>query len=134
MELLKKFKLNKKEPSEIQNQSPEETQKLNYLQDGYETSKSCSGRAPNLKTSLETIYETFFNQCKKDEYQQEKLKQPYQSELETIQIKLTNKEQEVLKMDEDITKSQTTVEQLQQDIFLVKKQPENYGIDPNHKL
>lgn len=133
MELFKKFKPNNDSVPITQHQTSIEIQKQDYLNDGYETSKSCSGRAPNLKTALETVYEKFFNQSKQNEYQQEKLKLPYQIELDTLQVKLTNKEQETKKINEHITVSQEEIGQLTQDIILVKKQPENFGIDLSYK-
>lgn len=133
MELLKKLNLTKKESSKTEDTQDMETQKQSYHQDGYESSKSCSGRTPNLKTSLETLYEKFFNQCKKDENHQEKLKQSYQTELDSTQAKMTNKEQEIEKVNAEISNHQKEIQQLRQDIILVKKQPEDYGIDSSHK-
>jgi len=132
MELLEKLNHTKKDTSEAPKQGVTEVNS-DYQQDGYETSKSCRGRISNLKTSLEAVYEKFFNQCKKDTQKQQQLKLPYQTELDSTTVKISNKEKDAEAIREKINTAQAEIEQLKQDIVLVKKQPENFGINLEHK-
>ncbi|WP_459210648.1 hypothetical protein [Aquimarina rhabdastrellae] len=132
MEILNKVLPKKKE--EIA--APQNTiaiQKKDYLNEGYDTSKACRGRASNLKTGLEMVYEKYFNQCKLDEHKQKQLKQPYLTELNEVTTDIKNKENEVQELTQQITTHREDIQQIKQDIILVKKQPENFGIDIEHK-
>ncbi len=108
-------------------------EKMSYLQDGFETSKSCRGRASNLKTGLETVYENYFNQCKLDHHKQERLKQPYKTELKDVLTQLDTKKEKITQISASISSTREEIQQLKQDIILVQKQPENFGIDIEHK-
>ena len=131
MEILNKVLPKKKE--EIVPQNTIAIQKKDYLNEGYDTSKACRGRASNLKTGLEMVYEKYFNQCKLDEHKQKQLKQPYLTELNEVTTDIQNKENEVQELTQQITTHREDIQQIKQDIILVKKQPENFGIDIEHK-
>lgn len=106
---------------------------ITYHQDGYETSKSCSGNAYNLHASLEAIYHKFENKCKVDQFDQTKLKQPYVTELKGKQTTLLNKKDELEKLEKSKAESEECIENLKHDMINVKRHPEQYNLEVDKK-
>ncbi len=80
----------------------------------YEDAKLCSGRTPNLKASLETLYEQFFTKTKQDDRTQHQLKQPYIIEKESLSVKSMNgieEENKVLSQKEALQTEINTLKQ-----------------------
>ncbi|MET1258121.1 hypothetical protein ABV409_02210 [Flagellimonas sp. DF-77] len=102
---------------------------LDYTNEGYETSKSCQGREHTLKTSLETIYQKFENDSKIDIANQERLKQPYTTELKGKTTALLNKNEEKEKHENEIKEYEKEIAKLRQDTINVRRNPMDYGLN-----
>lgn len=110
-----------------------EEQKVTYHKDGYDRSKSCQGRSENLKGALEAIYYRFENDCKTKTAEQDKLKQPYVSELKGKNTSLLNKNEDLEKLASEHDVKNTRIEKLKQDIINVKRKPLDYGLEVSRK-
>ncbi|MDC6363999.1 MULTISPECIES: hypothetical protein [Flavobacteriaceae] len=100
-----------------------------YSHEGYETSKSCQGSEHTLKISLETIYQKFENDCKIDLANQERLKQPYTTELKGKTTALLNKTEEKETLENEAGEYEEQIEKLRQDTINVRRNPLDYGLD-----
>ncbi|WP_025743181.1 hypothetical protein [Aquimarina pacifica] len=89
-------------------------EKENQLTLAYTDSKSCEGRIQNLKSSLEALYEKYFTHVKNDGYEQDKLKQPYQTEQETLKEKITQKDEAIHATQKKIENTQLELQELHQ--------------------
>ncbi|WP_209404191.1 beta-carotene 15,15'-monooxygenase [Pseudozobellia sp. WGM2] len=105
-----------------------EEQRKTYHADGYSTSKSCQGRSENLQASLDAIYHKFENNCKKEEIEQLKLKQPYVTELKGKKTLLLTKDEELQREKERLNQKENKVEKLKTDIVSVRRNPQDFGI------
>ncbi len=110
-----------------------EEEKKTYHDDGYSKSKSCQGKPQNLKTNLEAIYHKFENNCKEEDLEQAKLKQPYLTELKGKKTSLLNKLDEKNKLQEKVERFNVVIEELKQDKINVRNNPKDYGIDISRK-
>ncbi len=115
-------------PEVKENQPSFEEQRKTYHTDGYSTSKSCQGRSENLQASLDAIYFKFENNCKKEEVEQIKLKQPYVTELKGKKTLLLTKDEELQREKNRIEDRETKIEKLKSDIVKVQRSPQEYGI------
>ena len=115
-------------PDVKENQPSFEEQRKTYHTDGYSTSKSCQGRSENLQASLDAIYFKFENNCKKEEVEQIKLKQPYVTELKGKKTLLLTKDEELQREKNRIEDRETKIEKLKSDIVKVQRSPQEYGI------
>ncbi len=107
--------------------------KIDYNTEGYETSKSCQGREYTLKTSLETIYQKFENDSKIDISNQERLKQPYTTELKGKTTALLNKNEEKETLEKEVQTYENEIEKLHQDTINVRRNPNEYGLNVDKK-
>lgn len=105
-----------------------EEERITYHNDGFLSSKSCQGRAENLKTNLEAIYQKFENNCRVEELEQNKLKQPYITELKGKRTILLNKGEELEREKEKLDKVEDNIKKLKSDIVNVRRNPQDYGI------
>ncbi|WP_062053969.1 hypothetical protein [Aquimarina longa] len=125
MALLEQFTKKKEETTETKNGiAIPSIDTINQTTIAYEDSKACGGRTPNLKSSLETLYEQFFTKIKKDDVEQQELKQPYITELEGLTVKLSNKEEEIKRSEKKLDEVQEEVNNLNQEILKIKSSPE----------
>lgn len=106
-----------------------EDNNVDYKDEGYETSKSCQGKEPTLRTSLETIYQKFENDSKIDLAYQEKLKLPYTTELKGKATSILNKNEEKKELEDEVKEKEEQVEKLHQDTINVRRSPIEYGLD-----
>ncbi len=105
-----------------------EDQKLTFHEDGRSTSRSCQGRSENLQASLDAICHKFENNCKKEEVEQIKLKQPYVTELKGKKTLLLTKDEEIQREKERLEEKENKIEKLRADIVKVRRSPQDYGI------
>jgi hypothetical protein len=105
-----------------------EDQKVTFHEDGRSTSRSCQGRSENLQASLDAIYHKFENNCKKEEVEQIKLKQPYVTELKGKKTLLLTKDEEIQREKERLEEKENKIEKLRADIVKVRRSPQDYGI------
>lgn len=124
MNLLQHLTKNKEEMQSV-NGAVIPVDTTNQLTAAYEDSKACGGRTPNLKSSLETLYEQFFTKIKKDTIEQQELKQPYITELEGLTVKLSNKEEEIKRSEKKLDEVQVEINSLQEEILKTKSNQES---------
>ena len=105
-----------------------EEQRKTYHEDGVLSSRSCQGRSENLQASLDAIYHKFENNCKKEEVEQIKLKQPYATELKGKKTLLLNKDEELQREKNLLEEKEDKIEKLRSDIVNVRRSPQDYGI------
>ncbi|SDS57491.1 hypothetical protein SAMN05192545_1644 [Maribacter dokdonensis] len=110
-----------------------EDQKVTYHEDGRSTSKLCQGRSENLQASLSAIYYKFENNCKKEEEEQVKLKQPYVTELKGKKTLMLTKGEELQREKEKLEEKEKKIDKLKSDIVNVRRNPQDYGIPVERK-
>ncbi len=124
MEIFKQLTKDKAEETQMINGVTISTNKADHLTTAYEESKACAGRTPNLKSSLETLYEQFFTTIKKNDFEQQQLKQPYITEQDSLEVKLSNKEEEIKRTNKELDQIQSEVNTLNQEMITNQKNPE----------
>ena len=117
-----------KKPGVVEDKPSFEEQKVTFHEEGRSTSKSCLGRSENLQASLDAIYFKFENNCKKEEEEQIKLKQPYVTELKGKKTLILTKDEELQLEKERLTEKESKIEKLRTDIVNVRRSPQDYGI------
>jgi len=110
-----------------------EDQKVTYHEDGRSTSRLCQGRSENLQASLSAIYHKFENNCKKEEEEQVKLKQPYVTELKGKKTLMLTKGEELQREKEKLEEKEKKIDKLKLDIVNVRRNPQDYGIPVERK-
>ncbi|GGI56974.1 hypothetical protein [Winogradskyella haliclonae] len=110
-----------------------ENQKVTYHDDGFNKSKACSGNTHNLKTSLDTLYESFEKKCKEDFANQERLKQPYIAEQKGKKTTLLNKNEEHERLEKKVRDINNEIENLEEVCRKVRTNPEDYIVDVDKK-
>lgn len=135
MGLLKKLTQlkNSKEETNSEETISFEEQRITYFQDGKNSSRSCQGRSQNLKTNLEAIYHRFENNCKKEDAEQQQLKQPYVTELKGKRTALLNREEEKEQLKIQKSELNKQIEKLRQDTINARKNPRDYGISVDNR-
>lgn len=108
-------------------------QRLTYHNQGHGGSKACLGNSHNLKTSLQALFHRFEKDCREEEEEQRKLKQPYIAEQKGINTSLLNKSETLGGLLEHQNTLENQIEKLQQDKINVRKNPIDYGIEVNAK-
>lgn len=132
MEKLKKlFTVKSEEKKEvIDNSTTDDISKIRitYYESGLAASRKASGSAINLVTCLSNVYNSFEDQCRKQEIEQDKLKRPYIEEVDRKKSEL--KKLETLKeINEDkLSSIVKEVDACKKDIINVKTNPEEYGL------
>ncbi len=108
-------------------------QKMSYHNSGYGTSKACQGHAENLKSSLQALYHKYEKDCKNDDIEQQKLKQPFVTKLKGKNTSLGNKTEKKNFLQKKIDLLNEVIDKLKQDKINVKRNPTEYGIDVDKK-
>jgi predicted nuclease with TOPRIM domain len=137
MEIRKLFLTKKSEMPESGIAPSEETEdleiRITYYQSGYGAALKAMGGPINFRACLENVYESFEQQCRDQEVQQARLKQPYIDEKIRKQSELKNTETAISIFEE---KKQGLVEQINQvrnEIEDVKHHPEKYGVESSKR-
>src|SRR5688572_15265 len=113
MEIKKLFAV--KRPAEPENivsaheEQEEQSVRITYYQSGYGAALKAMGAPLNFRACLENVYTSFEQQCRDQEIQQKKLKQPYIDEKIRKQSELKNTEAAISIFEE---KKQQTIEKI----------------------
>lgn len=107
--------------------------RITYYQSGYGASIKAMGRSIVLRTCLENVYHSFKDQCKRQDSEQEKLKQPYREEQERQKSELRKKETAAAIFEEEQNNIQKSIETCKYEMVDVKRDPEKYGIDADKR-
>lgn len=133
MEIKKLFTLRRSEDPETfvpsTDEQDEQRIRITYYQSGYGAALKAMGGPINFRACLENVYGSFEQQCREQEIQQAKLKQPYIEERTRKQSELKNTEAAISIFEE---RKQQTVEKingLKNDIEEVKHYPEKHGVE-----
>ncbi|MDX1828753.1 MAG: ABC transporter permease [Lutibacter sp.] len=111
------------------NEEHKEQIRITYYQSGFAASQKATGKPIVLKACLENVYNSFENQCKNQEVEQRRLKQPFQEEKERQNTEL--KKIETLKgiQEGKVKNYRDKIEIAKSDIVKVRQNPEDFGID-----
>ena len=137
MEVRKLFALKKpNEPAAVIREDDEQDEqkiRITYYQSGYGAALKAMGSALNFRACLENVYGSFEQQCRDQEAQQQRLKQPYiddrtrkQSELKNTEAAISILEEKKQHLDEKINTAKNEIED-------VKSRPDKYGLDSSKK-
>jgi hypothetical protein len=126
------FAINKPKVEENKFESTEDHReqiRITYYQSGFAASQKATGTPIVLNACLQNVYNSFENQCKKQEVEQKMLKQPFIEEKERQNTQL--KKFETLKgiNEEKVANFRSKIVKANEDIVNVKRNPEDYGID-----
>ena len=126
---LKKQDIKETSSSEQINFNSKET----FNSQGYKDSIDSLGNPTLLKTCLNDIFQKYKDICRKDQLEQDKLKNPYKEELGEKNNELNKLEtiDEIKKA--EIVELEKRIQKIDNDISQVKIEPEKYGIDANSK-
>lgn len=137
MEIKKLFATRRHEEVEfiasVNEEQDEQKVRITYYQSGYGAALKAMGSPLNFKACLENVYTSFEQQCREQEIQQKRLKQPYIEEKNRKQSELKNTEAAISIFEE---KRQHIIEKInaaKHDIENVKHHPGQYGLDSTKK-
>lgn len=132
MEIRKLFMTKADEETKVQAAADEEKEehgiRITYYQTGYGAALKAMGAPLNFKACLQNVYMSFEQQCREQEFQQGKLKQPYveeknkkHSELKNIETAISIFEEKKQNVSEKINLAKGEIED-------VNHNPEKYGV------
>lgn len=132
MEIRKLF-LTKKNPEAENLASPnheqdEHTIRITYYQTGYGAALKAMGSSLNFRACLENVYTSFEQQCREQEIQQIKLKQPYIDEKNRKHSELKNTEAAISIFEEKKQNASEKINIAKNEIEDVNHNPEKYGV------
>ncbi|MDR6781913.1 CHASE3 domain sensor protein [Pedobacter africanus] len=137
MEIKRLFITKKSEEPELSVSVTEEAEdqriRITYYQSGYGAAIKAMGAPINFRACLQNVYESFEQQCRDQEVQQAKLKQPYIDEKARKNSELKNTEAAISIFEE---KKQQLVEKINaatNEIEDVKHHPEKYGVETSKR-
>ncbi len=137
MEIRKLFiTKNSEEPKTIVQENEEQDEqkiRITYYQSGYGAAQKAMGSPINFKACLENVYGSFEQQCREQEIQQGKLKQPYIDDKTRKQSELKNTEAAISIFEE---KKQQIVEKInaaKNEVEDVKNHPDRYGVETSKR-
>lgn len=136
MEIKKLFATRRREETNLlaaNEEQDEQRTRITYYQSGYGAALKAMGNPLNFKACLENVYTSFEQQCREQEIQQKRLKQPYIEERARKQSELKATEAAVSIFEE---KREHVVEKIniaKHDVEHVKHQPEKYGLDSTRR-
>lgn len=137
MEIKKLFALKKPSESEMivpmSEEQDEQKIRITYYQSGYGAAIKAVGSPINFKACLENVYQSFEQQCRDQEIQQKKLKQPYIDDKIRKQSELKNTEAAISIFEEKKREIQEKINEAKNDIEDVKHHPENHGVDSSKR-
>lgn len=137
MEIKKLFLTKKdempKSDAVLMDESEDQRIRITYYQSGYGAALKAMGGPINFRACLENVYESFEQQCRDQEIQQARLKQPYIDEKTRKQGELKSTETAISIFEE---KKQVLIEKINQttnEIEDVKHHPEKYGVETSKR-
>lgn len=133
MEIRKLFITKNREESETiipENEEQDEQRvRVTYYQSGYGAALKAMGSYINFKACLENVYGSFEQQCRDQEAQQVKLKQPYIDDKARKQSELKNTEAAISIFEEKRQHIAEKINTLKHEIEDVNQHPEKYGVE-----
>lgn len=116
--------------SEETNSEENEVQlRVTYYKSGFNSCVNSMGSPMNFLASLQNVYQSFEEQCRKQKEEQENLKKPYEEEKIRSQNELKNTETAILLAQEKQEIIDGKINDAKKEIADVKNNPGNYGID-----
>ena len=107
--------------------------RITYYQSGFAASIKATGKPITLKACLQNLFGSFEDQCRKQELEQERLKQPYKEEQEKHRTELKKCETGFgiyeKKRDDVLVK----MDKVKHDMVEVRNNPNAYGIDADKR-
>lgn len=107
--------------------------RITYYQSGYGAALKAMGSPINFKACLENVYGSFEQQCRDQEIQQGKLKQPYVDEKNRKQSELKNNEAAISLFEEKKQQVTDKINTAKNEIEDVKHHPEKYGVETSKR-
>jgi len=135
MDIKKLFIVKKPDELEVIQSEEVDEQKIRitYYQSGYGAALKAMGGPLNFKACLENVYESFEQQCRDQETQQARLKQPYIDEKVRKQSELKNTEAAISIFEEKKQQIATKIDTAKSEIADVKHHPERYGVETSKR-
>jgi hypothetical protein len=112
----------------VDEEKDEYTSRITYYQTGYGAALKAMGSPINFKACLENVYTTFEQQCRDQEIQQRKLKQPYFDEKTRKQSELKNTEAAISIFEEKKQNLSEKINTCKSEVEDVNHHPEKYGV------
>jgi len=132
MEIRKLFLTKKNEStasiSPVVEEQEENHVRITYYQTGYGAAQKAMGSPINFKVCLENVYNSFVQQCREQEIEQKKLKQPYIEEKNRKHSELKNTEAAISIFEEKKQAITEKINEAKNEIEDVNNQPEKYGV------
>ncbi|MCP9201342.1 ABC transporter permease [Gramella sp. GC03-9] len=107
--------------------------RITYYQSGFAASTKASGKPIVLQACLQNLFSSFEDQCRRQNAEQEKLKQPYREEQEKLRTELKKLETGLSIFDEKEIDLNKKIESVRHDIVDVKNAPEKYGVEADKR-
>lgn len=107
--------------------------RITYYQSGFAASTKASGKPIVLQACLQNLFSSFEDQCRRQNAEQEKLKQPYREEQEKLRTELKKLETGLSIFEEKETDINNKIESVRHDIVDVKNAPEKYGVEADKR-
>ncbi|WP_028298939.1 hypothetical protein [Olivibacter sitiensis] len=117
----------------VDEEQDEQKVRVTYYQSGYGAALKAMGGPLNFKACLENVYTSFEQQCRDQEAQQIKLKQPYVEEKSRKQSELKNTEAAIAIFEEKRQQVSEKIDVVKHEIEDVKHHPAKYGLDSTKK-
>lgn len=137
MESIKNLFRIKEAPREVSNdlatENDREQIRITYYQSGFAASTKASGKPIVLQACLQNLFSSFEDQCRRQNAEQEKLKQPYKEEQEKLRTELKKLETGLSIFDEKEIDVNNKIESVRHDIVDVKNAPEKYGVEADKR-
>jgi hypothetical protein len=133
MEIKKLFAVKRSaEPENIvsaHEEQEEQSVRITYYQSGYGAALKAMGAPLNFRACLENVYTSFEQQCRDQEIQQKKLKQPYIDEKIRKQSELKNTEAAISIFEEKKQQTIKKINTIKHEVEDVNHNPQKYGVD-----
>lgn len=107
--------------------------RITYYQSGWAAALKAMGRSVVLRTCLENVYHSFKDQCRRQEEEQNRLKQPIREEQERQKSELRKKETAASIFEDDVKRNESLIESCKFEMVDVKRDPEKYGVDADKR-
>jgi predicted nucleic acid-binding Zn-ribbon protein len=137
MEIKKLFATKKNtEPENLNSLEEENTEystRITYFQSGFGAALKAMGSPINFRACLENVYTTFVQQCRDQEIQQRKLKQPYCDEKTRKQSEFKNTEAAISIFKEKKESLSEKIDICKNEVEDVNHHPQKYGVDSTKK-
>lgn len=137
MEIKKLFAVKKNVEPEIfvreDEEQDEQKIRITYYQSGYGAALKAMGSSINFKACLENVYGSFEQQCREQEIQQRRLKQPYIDEKTRKQSELKNVEAAISIFEDKKHQVEEKINTAKNEIEGVKQHPEKYGVETSKR-